>query len=191
MLNDNKVEILKQVAKLIEIGECSAAKGLVNKKYPFRPIKKVLRSYTMKVMMEQFFRDGFIDRYSGDKLINPGMLRVLSEKMPKEFPYQAHWKTDECHMAYWEFQPTIDHIVPIAHGGEDKVANWATTSMVNNSAKSNFTLEQLGWTLKSQGDITEWDGLSQLFIKIVDENKSLLEVKKIRGWYRATKRYVA
>ncbi len=190
MVNDIKVEILKQVAKLIEVGEYNTAKGLVNKKYPFIPVKKELRTYTMQEMMGQFFRDGFMDRYSGDKLINPGMLRVLSEKMPEEFPYQAHWKTDECHMAYWEFQPTIDHIVPIAHGGEDKVTNWATTSMVNNSAKSNFTLDQLGWTLKPRGDIVEWDGLSQLFIKIVDENKSLLETKKIREWYSVTKKHI-
>lgn len=33
--------------------------------------------------MEQFFRDGFIDRYSGKKLINPGMLLTMSVKNAK------------------------------------------------------------------------------------------------------------
>ncbi len=58
------------------------------------------------------------------------MLRVMSEKMPDVFPFQAHWKTDECHMAYWDYQPTVDHIKPIALGGKDKPSNWAATSMV-------------------------------------------------------------
>ena len=30
--------------------------------------------------------------------------------------------------AYWEFVPTIDHIVPVALGGEDNTDNYATTS---------------------------------------------------------------
>lgn len=34
----------------------------------------------------------------------------------------------ECHNAYWEFVPTIDHIVPVALGGEDNTDNYATTS---------------------------------------------------------------
>lgn len=188
MMEDIKIYVLRQVAESISEGDNDSAKAIIKKGYPFSPVKRKLRTYTIQEMMGQFFRDGFIDRYSGEKLVNPGMLRVLSEEMPDEFPYQAHWKTDECHMAYWDFQPTVDHIKPIALGGEDKADNWASTSMVNNSVKSNFTLEQLGWTLKQSGDIKDWDGLSQLFIKIVDENVSLLKIKKIKEWYVTTKK---
>ena len=28
----------------------------------------------------------------------------------------AHWKMEECHNAYWEFVPTVDHIYPVALG---------------------------------------------------------------------------
>ena len=107
--------------------------------------------------------------------------------IPKAFPYQAHWKTEECHIAYWEYQPTIDHIYPVSLGGADSKENWATTSMMNNSAKSNFTLEQLNWTLKAKGDIRDWDGLSRMFVDIVENNQSLLSVERIKNYYVATK----
>lgn len=182
-----KIDVLSVVAQAIVDGENEYAEKCIQNGYPFVPVRRESRSYTVKEMMEQFFRDGFIDRYTGEKLVNPGMLRVMSAKIPDEFPYQAHWKTDECHMAYWDFQPTVDHIYPIALGGKDEPSNWASTSMLNNSAKSNFTLEQLGWTLKDPGNIKDWDGLSELFVKAVENDKSLLDIKKIKEWYIATK----
>jgi hypothetical protein len=184
----NKIDVLKKAAESIFEGNSELAKKYIEVGYPFTPVKRDTRTYTVQEMIEQFYRDGFVDRYSGERLINPGMLRVMSEKLPDVFPYQAHWKTEECHMAYWDFQPTVDHVKPIALGGKDQADNWASTSMVNNSSKSNFTLEQLGWTLKKPGDIEEWDGLSKVFIKIVEDDPSLLNIKKIKEWYVATKR---
>ncbi len=186
-MDDFRIEALRKAAESISEGDDISAREIIKNGYPFTPVKREARNYTIQEMIDQFFRDGFIDRYSGERLVNPGILRALSEEMPDEFPYQAHWKTDECHMAYWDFQPTVDHIVPISLGGDNKAENWASTSMVNNSSKSNFTLEQLGWTLKQPGDIKDWDGLSQLFVQIVDENELLLKIKKIKQWYLATK----
>ena len=158
-MTDDKAEVLRQVAILLHNKNFVLAEKMVNEKYPFTPIESSGRNYTVKQMVTQFFNDGFIDRYSGKRLVNPGILRIMSEMLPEAFPYQAHWKTDECHMAYWDLQPTVDHIYPVSLGGKDTSENWATTSMVNNSIKNNFTLEQLGWTLKDKGDIQNWDGL--------------------------------
>ena len=99
----------------------------------------------IKQKMKQFKADGFIDRYSGDKLINPGILKVLSFYFPEEFPYHPHGKMTEGHIAYWELIPTIDHIYPIAKGGHDDKSNWVTTSMKNNSIKSNYTIDEIHW----------------------------------------------
>ncbi|MDO4615928.1 MAG: HNH endonuclease [Lachnospiraceae bacterium] len=184
----NEIDILSQVTNFLAVGNVDEAKQTISHEYPFTPVRKEGRNYTVREMLEQFCRDGFIDRYSGNKLIHPGILRVFSEKMPKEFPYQAHWKTDECHIAYWEYQPTIDHIYPISLGGADAPENWASTSMINNTAKGNFTLEQLGWTLKPAGDMNDWDGLSGKFLELVEADTSLLGIRKIKEWYIATKR---
>ena len=78
---------------------------------------------------------------------------------------------EECHSAYWELVPTIDHIIPIAIGGEDNLSNYATTSMLHNSVKSNWTLEQLNWKLYPAGDINEYDGLTDLFVKLTENDR--------------------
>ena len=114
----------------------------------------------------------------------------MSELLPNAFPYHPHWKADQCHIAYWDYQPTIDHIFPVSLGGKDAPENWATTSMVNNSAKSNFTLDQLGWTLKDKGDLANWDGLSKKFVELVDQNPRILTIARIREYYKATKEII-
>ena len=36
--------------------------------------------------------------------------------------------------------------------------------------------------------ITEWDGLTSVFIKLVDKDKELLEDSYIRNWYNVSKK---
>ena len=102
-------------------------------------------------MVATFVRDGFIDRYSGKRLVFPASLYLISVLLPDEFPYPPYGKMSDCHVAFWELWPTIDHIVPIARGGRDDPSNWASTSMLLNSIKSNWTLEDLGWDLMDGG----------------------------------------
>ena len=90
----DKITTIKQSAKSILTGNIESAKNLINKVYPFKKLKPEGRSYTDKEKYEQFVRDGFIDRYSGEKLVNPGLLKVLSFYMPDTFPYQSHWKME-------------------------------------------------------------------------------------------------
>lgn len=182
-----KVEAIERAAKEILCGNVHRAENIIQSKYPFRKLYAAGRNCTDKQKMEQFKRDGFIDRYSGQKLLNPGLLRVLSYYMPEAFPYHSHWKMGECHNAYWEFVPTVDHIYPVALGGADSEENWATTSMLHNSVKSNWTLEQLQWDLFAPGKYEEWDGLTTLFIAIVDADSSLLKNNYINKWYKLAK----
>lgn len=107
--------------------------------------------------------------------------------LPNEFPYQSHWKMQETHVAYWELVPTIDHVVPIAIGGEDNKENLVTTSMLHNAIKSNWTLEQIGWKLQEPGSLKEWDELTSLCISIVDKYKEILQDQYIKKWYNLAK----
>ena len=185
-----KVQALEMAAKEILKGEIESAKNIIKTEYPFNKLTSTGRHYTDKQKMAQFVRDGFIDRYSGKKLLNPGLLKVLSYYMPDIFPYHAHWKMEECHNAYWEFVPTVDHIYPVALGGADSEENWASTSMLHNSIKNNWTLEQLQWKLYDAGDIQDWDGLTNLFIKLVETNESMLEDSYIKKWYTLSKNVI-
>lgn len=88
-------------------------------------------------------------------------------------------------MAYWELFPTIDHVVPIARGGADNDANWVSTSMLRNSAKANWTLEELGWQLRPPGDFSRWDGLMGWFLEFIGRNPAHMADNYIKRWHRA------
>ena len=165
--------VISDIATKLLNEDFNSAKEIISSKYPHQITEIETRSYTLSQKMKQFIKDGFIDRYTGQKLLNPGILKVLSVYFPEEFPFHPHWKMTETHMAYWELIPTIDHIYPIAKGGHDNESNWVTTSMKNNSIKSNYTMDEIHWVLYPQGKIELWDGLSKTFVDLVDKNKEI------------------
>jgi hypothetical protein len=179
-----KIDVLETASRALLDGNTDVARKSIQTEYPFQMLEASKRTYTDKQKMEQFKKDGFIDRYSGQKLVNPGILKVLSYYLPEDFPYHPHWKMEACHNAYWEFVPTVDHIYPVALGGADSEENWATTSMLHNSIKSNWTLDQLQWKLYDAGRFEDWDGLTGLFVKLVEKNDELLKDSYIRRWYK-------
>ena len=179
-----KIDAIEFAATRILQLNIPEAQNVIKTEYPFHQLTSQSRNYTDKEKMEQFIRDGFIDRYSGQKLVNPGILKALSYYMPEIFPYHAHWKMEECHNAYWELVPTLDHIYPVALGGCDSKENWATTSMLHNALKSNWTLQQLQWKLYDVGDFHKYDGLTGLFVKLVNADNELLKDAYMKRWYR-------
>jgi hypothetical protein len=102
-----------------------------------------------------------------------------------EFPFHPNWRTDACHFAYYELSATVDHEAPVSRGGADDSSNWITTSMARNSAKANFTLEELGWKVHPRGDIAEWDGLMHWFKTEVAKDPSLEALPYLRPWVLA------
>ena len=118
-MNKDKSIIISEVATMLLMNNHTYARELINKNYPHEHFEIEKRTYTLEQKMHQFINDGFIDRYTGNKLLNPGILKIISHYFPKDFPYHPHWKMNETHIAYWELIPTIDHIYPIAKGGQD------------------------------------------------------------------------
>ena len=186
MEKDKSAVISDIAAKLLENNK-SAAETIIREEYPHTYFEIDKRTYTLEQKMNQFIKDGFIDRYTGQKLLNPGMLKVISHYFPKEFPYHPHWKMTDTHMAYWELIPTLDHVYPIAKGGVDDDENWVTTSMKNNSIKSNYTIDEIHWKLHPKGNVADWDGLTSVFFMLVEKDKELLNDAYIRNWYRVSK----
>lgn len=180
-------ETIRMVCAFLDQGETANAACLIDSNYPFIPVKKSSRAYTPREMTKVFLRDGFIDRFRGTRLVYPPVLRVISHYLPKSFPYHQNWKMDEGHIAYWEIYPTIDHIIPVSRRGEDIESNWVCCSMITNSIKSNWLLEELEWTLKEPGDLKAWDGLISWFIQHTSSKPELLKNPYIKSWYYAAK----
>jgi len=141
--------------------------------------------------MGVFLRDGFIDRYTGNRLVNPGVLRLLHVVLGDDFPAHPNGKLSETHIAFWELFPTVDHRVPVSRSGPDDESNWVTASMLSNQAKGHWTIEELGWKLHSAGAVEEWDGLSRWLVEYLAENRTVLEAAEshrgyIGRWLTAT-----
>lgn len=181
------IQAIKQACKFISDGQIDEAAQHIDNHFPFKSLEKSGRQYTPLQKTNIFIRDGFIDRYKGHQLVFPGSLRLISHYLPKEFPYHPNGKMSVGHIAYWQLFPTIDHIYPVARGGKDEKPNRVSCSMLTNSIKSNWTLDELGWELLPPGDKTQWDGMVGWFIDQIESNKSLLAIKYLENWYNATK----
>jgi hypothetical protein len=183
--SQNKVNAIRDVCSALLEGNESRARTIASRDYPFTPVPKTRAKWSARDSLRIFVRDGFIDRYSGDLLVFPGMLRVISTLLPEASPYHPHGKLSECHIAHWELYPTVDHMTPLSRGGKDDEGNRVTTSMLRNMAKSNWTLEELGWELLPPGDYGKWDGLTEEFIRLVEKHGELLDKVQIRLWHSA------
>jgi hypothetical protein len=184
-MQPDRSAILAVCCRALATGDSPAAAATLRQEYPFEPVAAVERKYGEIEATRLFCRDGFIDRYAGTRLVFPGTLRLLSLRLPADFPFHPNWKMTDTHEAFWELSPTVDHVIPVARGGADTEANWVTTSMRRNSAKSNWTLEELGWTLHPAGLLSEWDGLVQWFVDEVRRDPSLLLHSHLRRWHKA------
>ncbi len=190
----DKPDVIGKICSALLQGEKEKAEKIAKSDYPFSFHPKGQRKITTLQSVELFLRDGFIDRYSGQKLVYPGILRFLSQFMPEAFPYQKNWKMSECHIAYYELMPTVDHVIPVARGGLDDESNWVTTSMLRNSAKLNWTLDELGWRLVPSGDLNNWNGLINTYVELFETFSkaqiSLLQDKSLSNWYKIAKKFL-
>ncbi|MDF0645284.1 MAG: hypothetical protein P0111_14740 [Nitrospira sp.] len=180
-----KADVIAAACDALTNDNSDGAASILEGDYPFAPELVIKRRFRPLDYTRVFIRDGFIDRYTDQKLIFPPVLRVISFALPEKFPYHPNWKTQVTHPAYWELGATIDHLVPVTRGGTDEPSNWITTSMARNSAKMNWALADLGWELQPPGDFKKWDGLLHWFIDYCNRHPKAVVDSGVRQWFRA------
>ena len=57
--------------------------------------------------------------------------------------------------------------------------------MARNSAKGNWTLEDLGWTLQPPGDVRRWDGMMRWFLEYTEAHPETATSGTVRQWRKA------
>jgi 5-methylcytosine-specific restriction endonuclease McrA len=179
-----KAEVIAAAYSGLSTAGSKAASAILDVDYPFAPEVVSKRRFRPLDYTRVFIRDGFMDRYIGERLVFPPVLRMLSYALPERFPFQPNWKTQVTHPAYWEVGATIDHLIPVTRGGVDEPSNWVTTSMARNSAKMNWMLSELGWELRPPGDFQEWDGLLGWCLQYASSHPDALD-NGLRQWLRA------
>jgi hypothetical protein len=189
---DSKADVLFKVCGALSDRNKNSATEILRDEYPFVPVERITRRYSVNQSMALFLRDRFTDRYTGKRLINPGVLRLLHVELGEDFPVHPHGKLSETHLAFWELFPTVDHVDPVSRGGADDESNWVTASMLSNKVKDQWTLDDLGWKLHSPSAV-EWDGQSHWLVNYLAANPTVLAGAAeshrgyIRRWLTATK----
>ena len=185
-------EIIERVCLTLDENPDQAL-DIIKNNCPFQPKEYKKRGFSPAETIATCIRDGFIDRYFGTKMVFPPVLRVISNVFPKEFPYHPNWKMSACHIAYWKLLPTLDHVIPIARGGENSIDNIVCTSMLHNSVKSNFTLEEIGWSLGPCGDFKIWDGMMYWYVMYIDNHPEMKKQPYFKQYFslalKAIKKY--
>lgn len=180
-----KTDTIAAVCGAVADGNFAEAALILERNYPFAPEDVTKRRFNPLDYTRVFIRDGFVDRYTGERLVFPPVLRVLSHALPERFPYHRNWRTAMTHPAYWEIGATIDHRVPVTRGGADDESNWVTTSMAHNSAKMNWGLAELGWELHPPGDFRLWDGLLPWCVEYANRHSEAITDSALKQWLRA------
>jgi hypothetical protein len=178
----DKTLLIRNICELLLEDRNQDCIDFANENYPFTINLTQKRQYSKYQMCKVFLRDGFIDRYSGNKLLFPGLIKILTIEFPDIFKYHRNWKMSDTHMIYWDLFPTIDHLIPVARGGQDNESNWITTSMIRNSAKSNWTIDEIGWKLQDKGQLSDWNGLVDYFIKLTDKKPDYEKDNYVSDW---------
>jgi hypothetical protein len=130
----------------------------------FRAREVVQRKTPPRAVRAQVFtRDRFTCRYCGGKTIFEPVMALVGFVYPHLFPYHPNWRGGVTHPALISRSAVVDHVEPGSSGGAWlDLENLVTACNPCNSIKSDFSLEQLGWTLQPI-QRTRWDGLVGLY----------------------------
>jgi len=156
------------------------------------------RGISRSKMMEVFLRDGFVDQYSGERLLFPGTLLLLGELLPEVFPKAGPgqgWRVSECHWIYWRLSPTVDHTVPVARADAgfdvNVIDNLVTTSQMMNSAKDVWVPEEVPAPMRfkripvDEAAEKRWDGMMQWFLDYTVKHPEYCDKDpQLRGWHK-------
>lgn len=179
--------ILSSVCRLITEDRIDSAKETLLRDYPRYGVSTTRTSWPIKRLVEIYVRDGFTDRYFGNRLVFPGTLRALSVLLGDSFPYHRNWKQSSTHPGFYELYPTIDHVIPVARGGPDDESNVVTTSMLHNSSKANWLIGELNWPAERAPIVTGWDGLLGWFMTAWEAHEVLRRDQALSIWQRAAR----
>jgi 5-methylcytosine-specific restriction endonuclease McrA len=150
------------------------------------PSRKTERWPAMGVITWVYARDRYQCRYCGERLILTAVMRLVSRLYPDQFPYHRNWKADSTHPAFMVRSATLDHVRPIAGGGDPlALDNLVTACWTCNRRKGDLDLDELRWSLREPLD-QHWRGLTELFrpLWIAAGRPTLTEDES--AWMRAT-----
>jgi 5-methylcytosine-specific restriction endonuclease McrA len=149
------------------------------------PERKTERWPATSIIAGVYARDRYQCRYCGERVILTAVMRLVSRLYPDQFPYHSNWKADSTHPAFVSRSATLDHVHPIADGGDPlDPANLVTACWGCNRRKGDLRLDELGWSL-IEPSIPGWWGLTEFFRPLWEAAGQPTLSADERTWMRA------
>jgi hypothetical protein len=170
----NLVESIARICVELSSGNLGTAARIAEQELATPSDFSYHRRYTPKEQTRLFLRDGFIDRFSGDRLVFPPVLLLVSLHLKIQFPYHPSLQPPECHPMYWDLEPTIVQLTADTEGHLPRPSdlNWITTSIRRAAIKGDQDAQTLGWALYPAGDVAKWDGLLLWFVEFAEKTNT-------------------
>ena len=188
--NDPYPQTLAAVIAAYVAGETDRATVLIDQ-IRFQPAPRRVEKWPSHTVIARVYeRDRYQCRYCGEKVVLTPVMRLVARLFPQQFPYQSNWKADSTHPAFVSRSATLDHVAPIADGGDPlDPANLATACWGCNRRKGDLRLNEIGWSLVEPKD-PDWRGLAELFNPLWEAAGRPKLSEDEHWWLRATRKYV-
>jgi 5-methylcytosine-specific restriction endonuclease McrA len=183
--DDPYPDVLARVIRARIKGDDTAALTEITKIRFEPPGRKKEQWPALSVIARVYARDHYQCRYCGERLILTAVMRLVSRLYPDLFPYHPNWKADSTHPAFASRSATLDHVQPIAGGGDPVgLDNLVTACWSCNRRKGDLHLAELGWSLVEPRD-ARWQGLTELFRPLWEAAGRVPLSEDDHAWMRA------
>ena len=185
--DDPYPESLARIIRARIQGDEEAALAAVGEISFVPPYRRKERWPAMTVIAKIYARDHYQCRYCGERVVLIAVMRLVSRLYPRQFPYHPNWKADSTHPAFVSRSATLDHVKPIAGGGDPVAPDNLVTACWNcNRRKGDLDLEEIGWSLAEPRD-KDWSGLTELFLPLWEAAGRPLLSEDESAWMRAVR----
>jgi hypothetical protein len=157
-------ERLETLVRAVVGGNRDLASELATDLQEEAPPRLQRKQPSQRQQLEVYRRDYFHCRYCDRKTIfYPIFLLVGVGFFPDALPFHPNWKTELTHPAVPIFSSSIDHVLPVTHGGHpDDPHNLVTACSQCQYEKGHASR---GWDLKPIVP-DGWEGLSDLYERL-------------------------
>lgn len=160
---DHYPDVLSDIIRAVLDDDASRAASAMAE-IAFSPMERRKERWPARSVIAGIYqRDRYQCRYCGERVILVPVMRLLARLYPVEFPYHQNWKADSTHPAFISRGATLDHVMPIAEGGDPvDPGNLVTACWGCNRRKGDLIVDELGWKLLDPFD-PDWRGLTEYY----------------------------
>jgi len=140
---------------------------------------------SLAVRARVYARDQYTCRYCNRKTVLEVAFVYLNGHFPRLVPHHPYWRTGFVHPLVPLITTSLDHIHPLARGGDNSEDNLAATCAGCNYTKNVSPLTELGWSLRSD-PISDWDGATAALLRAMEVSR--VDHPQIAAWMQVLQR---